>query len=141
MVRRNLSITALVLCCLVAVAKERPLIGIILFQGDSGPAYAQVTGVQLNGKNEVYVCSVNAPLTNDTYKKQPKTQLSLATALERGTDGVLTMTTAGHAALHEDSAGAAGSHPGQIQLEDGADIRSQSRDGQRRQFQPQFKVT
>ncbi|HUR36371.1 MAG TPA: hypothetical protein VM009_01050 [Terriglobales bacterium] len=79
----------------MAAAKDRPLIGVILFQGETGPAYAQVQGIQLNGKSEVYVCSGTAPLTNDTYKKQPKTQLSLATALERGADGVLTMTTAG----------------------------------------------
>lgn len=76
-------------------AKDRPLLGVILFQADAGPAYAQVQGLQLNGKGEVYVCSGNATLDNNSYKKQPKASLALATALERTADGVLTMTTAG----------------------------------------------
>ncbi len=80
--------------CGLAAAKDRPLIGVMLFPSDAGPAYAQVTGIQLNGKSEVYVCTPGAPIDNNNYKKQPKMQLSLATALERGADGVLTVTTA-----------------------------------------------
>ncbi|HUS20066.1 MAG TPA: hypothetical protein VMZ25_10485 [Terriglobales bacterium] len=91
--RRSLGIAVVIGCCLAAAAKDRALIGVILFTGDAGPAYAQVQGVQLNGKGEVYVCSVGAPITSDNYKKQPKMSLALATALERGADGVLTMTT------------------------------------------------
>ncbi len=80
--------------CGGAAAKDRALIGVMLFPSDAGPAYAQVQGIQLNGKGEVYVCAANATIDNNNYKKQPKLQLALATALERGADGVLTMTTA-----------------------------------------------
>jgi len=89
----------LVVCCVfvcgaLAAAKDRPLIGVMLFPSDAGPAYAQVQGIQLNGKGEVYVCTPGATIDNNNYKKQPKMSLALATALERGADGVLTMTTA-----------------------------------------------
>ncbi|MEO6120412.1 MAG: hypothetical protein ABIP12_06955, partial [Terriglobales bacterium] len=89
------SVVLIVACGAVAAGKDRPLIGVMLFPSDAGPAYAQVQGIQLNGKNEVYVCSAGATITNDNYKKQPKMSLALATALERGADGVLTMTTTG----------------------------------------------
>lgn len=79
----------------VALAKDRPLIGVMLFPSAAGPAYAQVTGIQLNGKGEVYVCTPHATIDNNNYKKQPKLRLALATALERSADGVLIMTTAG----------------------------------------------
>jgi len=97
LVRRSLGYSVLLLSlCLLAAAKDQPLIGVILFQTDAGqPAYAQVQGIQLNGKKEVYVCQAGATLDSNSYKKLPKMQLALATALERGQDGVLTMTTAG----------------------------------------------
>lgn len=94
MVRRSLGYILVLVLGVGAAAKDKPLVGVILFQADTGPAYAQVQGFQLNGKGEVYVCSGNAPLDNNAYKKQPKASLALATALERGSDGVITMTTA-----------------------------------------------
>ncbi|MCU1311895.1 MAG: hypothetical protein JWO20_3020 [Candidatus Angelobacter sp.] len=75
------------------VAKDKPLTGIILFQSESGPAYAQVTDLLLNGKLEVYVCQGTESLDNNTYKKLPKASLAQATALERESSGVLTMST------------------------------------------------
>lgn len=93
--RRNLGFAGfIVACCLWAAAKDKPRIGVVLFQAEAGPAYAQVEGIQLNGKGEVYVCAGDIPLDNNAYKRQPKTPLASASALERGADGVLMMTTA-----------------------------------------------
>ncbi|HUQ50349.1 MAG TPA: hypothetical protein VM056_06515 [Terriglobales bacterium] len=93
--RRTLgSLVILILCCLWATAKDKPLTGIILFQSDAGPAYAQVSNLLLNGKAEVYVCGGTESLDNNGYKKLPKVSLAAVTALERGSDGVLRMTTA-----------------------------------------------
>jgi hypothetical protein len=93
---RRLSVLIVVFCLVVAapvVAKDKPLTGIILFQSDSGPAYAQVTDLLLNGKVEVYVCQGTESLDNSTYKKLPKASLAQATALDREASGVMTMTT------------------------------------------------
>src|SRR5947209_5618436 len=76
------------------MAKDKPLTGIILFQSDSGSAYVQVTDFLLNGKTEVYVCTGSESLDSNTYKKLPKSSLSQATAVERESTGILTMTTA-----------------------------------------------
>jgi len=94
--RHSGAILGLILVCsIAAAAKDQPLSAIILYETPNGPAYVQANTILLNGKNEVYACADNTPLDNNAYKRLGKMKLDQAQAIERGTDGVLTMTTAG----------------------------------------------
>ncbi|HEY6968859.1 MAG TPA: hypothetical protein VJA94_06635, partial [Candidatus Angelobacter sp.] len=77
-----------------ALAKENPVSAIALFEGPSGPAYAQITGLTLNGKSEIRVCDgvPGMKLNKTIYDNLLRIQLANGTALERGADGVLTLT-------------------------------------------------
>ena len=77
-----------------AFAKENPVTAIALFEGPSGPAYAQITGITLNGKSEIRVCDgvPGVKLNKTIYDNLLRIQLANGTALERGADGVLTLT-------------------------------------------------
>ncbi|HWG19452.1 MAG TPA: hypothetical protein VG225_02910 [Terracidiphilus sp.] len=93
------------LVCLVAGtnagAKEPPLTAIVLYDGPSGAAYLQLTGVLINGKTEMRECKpcAGTPVDKATYNKQGKFQLAAGGVLERGQDGVLRWTTAGGAPM------------------------------------------
>ena len=76
-----------------AHAKEPPAAGIVLFDGPKGAAYVQMTGIALNGKTEVRICDGVAKIDKKTYDVLPRAQLAGATSLERGSDGVLTLTS------------------------------------------------
>jgi hypothetical protein len=67
---------------LLAQAKEAPLVAIVLYQGQSGPAYVQLSDFLLAGKREVYVCG-GQPLTNSEYHKLAKTKLAAGMVLRR----------------------------------------------------------
>ena len=88
----------LIVACLVgllaasASAKEAPLTAIVLYDSPSGAAYAQVTGVMLNGKTEVRTCDPAAKIDKAEYGKASKMQMKGATSLERTPEGVLMMT-------------------------------------------------
>ena len=83
------------LAALVAIplqAKENPVTAIALFDSPSGPAYAQITGLLVNGKSELRVCD-GAPKFNKTgYDTLPRIQLAGAAFLERGDDGTLVLS-------------------------------------------------
>ncbi len=74
-----------------AHAKETPVTAIALFDGPSGPAYAQIAGVTLNGKSELRICDGVPKMDKRAYDNLPKTQLAAAVSLERGEDGVLVL--------------------------------------------------
>src|SRR5947209_7362036 len=75
-------------------AKEVPITAIALYDGHSGPAYIHITGLLLNGKTELRVCDGVPKIDKRTYDTLPRTQLTGATTLERGADGVLMLTSA-----------------------------------------------
>ena len=91
-------VRTIVVSCLVgflassASAKDAPLTAIVLYDSPSGAAYAQVTGLMLNGKTEVRTCDPTGKLDKNTYGKASKMQMKGATSLERTSDGVLMMT-------------------------------------------------
>src|SRR5215831_3315027 len=60
-----LSATILLPPC--AFGKENPITAIALFDGPSGPAYAQITGITLNGKSEIRVCDGVSRMTKTVY--------------------------------------------------------------------------
>ncbi|HEX4662819.1 MAG TPA: hypothetical protein VH196_00425, partial [Terriglobales bacterium] len=65
---------------------------IVLFDGPTGPAYVQISGLTLNNKNDVRVCDGVSKFDKRTYDTFPKMQLAGASALERDGDGVLKLT-------------------------------------------------
>jgi hypothetical protein len=75
-----------------ANAKENPVTAIALFDGPSGPAYVQITGMMLNGKSEMRVCDGMDRMNKAAYDNLLRTQLAGGTSLQRGADGVLTLT-------------------------------------------------
>lgn len=86
-------------CCLglaamPLAAKDASVTAIVLFDGPSGAAYVQITGVMLNGKAELRNCTGTSKIDRSTYGKLPKMQLKGATALDLDPEGVLILTTA-----------------------------------------------
>jgi hypothetical protein len=65
---------------------------IVLFDGTTGPAYIQISGLTLNGKNDVRVCEGTSKFDKRTYDTFPKIQLAGASSLQRDSDGVLRLT-------------------------------------------------
>src|SRR5229473_3715247 len=78
----------------VALAKDKPLVAILLFEGPSGPAYVQISELQINAKSEMLACAAGAKYDNSAYHKLIKLPLSTAVSIERDAAGVLTMKTA-----------------------------------------------
>ncbi|MBI2682033.1 MAG: hypothetical protein HYX26_02240 [Acidobacteriales bacterium] len=66
---------------------------VILYDTPSGPAYVIADGLRINTKAEMYACVGNERFDNNGYKKLAKVPLSQMTALERGSDGVIRMTS------------------------------------------------
>ncbi len=93
-----------ILCGLVAVillsslprtsvgAKEAPLNVIELYDGPSGAAYVQIAEFMINGKAELRACGGMEKIDKSAYSKLAKISLAGATTLERGADGVMTLT-------------------------------------------------
>lgn len=93
-----------VLCNLLAVvllaslprtsvgAKEAPLNVIELYDGPNGAAYLQIAEFLINGKAEVRACGGIERIDKSAYSKLAKVPLSGATSLERGADGIMTIT-------------------------------------------------
>lgn len=82
-------LAATALLSALAAAKETPVTAIALFDGPSGPAYAQITGLTLNGKSELRVCDGVDKLNKAAYDTLLRVQLAGATYLERNAAGVL----------------------------------------------------
>ncbi len=88
----------LTLCCLAGLAvaplcaKEAGLTAVELFRGANGPGYVLLSGVLINGKDEVRSCASASKIDKSSYGKLPKMILSAGMAIEYGADGVLTLT-------------------------------------------------
>jgi hypothetical protein len=77
-----------------AGAKDPTQTVVILYEGASGPAFVIADGLRINTKTELYACVGNERFDNNGYKRLPKVPLAQMTALERGSDGVIRMTSA-----------------------------------------------
>ncbi|MGB7984602.1 MAG: hypothetical protein WCF54_05530 [Terracidiphilus sp.] len=75
----------------MAAAKDIPLTAIELYDGPSGAAYVQLSGVFINSKVEMKDCSPfqAGPVDKNTYGKMGRVLLAAGGILERGADGVL----------------------------------------------------
>jgi len=76
-------------------AKDASLTAVVLFDGPQGAAYVQITEAALNGKIEVRNCDGVSRLDKNTYNGLPRASLAGASSLQRGADGVLTLTANG----------------------------------------------
>jgi predicted Holliday junction resolvase-like endonuclease len=76
-------------------AKDASLTAVVLFDGPQGAAYVQITEAALNGKIEVRSCDGVSRLDKNTYNGLPRASLAGASSLQRGADGVLTLTVNG----------------------------------------------
>jgi hypothetical protein len=75
-----------------ARAKDALATAVVMFDDAQGAAYVQITAVTLNGKTEVRVCDSVSRFDKNTYNALPRAPLKGATSLQRGADGVLTLT-------------------------------------------------
>jgi hypothetical protein len=73
-------------------AKDAPLNAIVLYDTPTGAAYVQVTGVLLNGKDELRGCPIQNKINRATYGQLVKVHMGGSASLERGTDGVFNLT-------------------------------------------------
>lgn len=74
-------------------AKDKSITGILLYEGPSGPAYLQLTDIEINEKTEVYLCPAGVAVDGGNYKKLPRAPLPTAAMLARGSDGVWVLKT------------------------------------------------
>jgi Skp family chaperone for outer membrane proteins len=79
-------------CVICAQAKDAVVSGIELYDGPNGAAYVQVTDLLINGKTELRNCASAAKIDKSAYGRLPRITLNSATSLQRGLDGVLTLT-------------------------------------------------
>ncbi len=87
------TVTVLLVLASVSVqAKEASVTAIALYDGASGAAYVQLTGLTLNGKTELRVCDGGPKMDKSAYDNLLRIQLPGATSLERSADGVLMLT-------------------------------------------------
>src|SRR5271157_659770 len=75
-----------------ALAKDAPATVVALFDGTAGAAYVQLVGMTLNGKTEVRLCDGVSRFDKSAYNALPRAPFTGATSLQRGEDGVLTLT-------------------------------------------------
>src|SRR5215469_5958538 len=82
----------------LATAKDAPLTAIELYDTSKGAAYLQLTDVLVNGKAELRGCSDPAQrIDRSAYGKLPKVGMAGATALARGSNGVMVLVREGTA--------------------------------------------
>jgi hypothetical protein len=75
-----------------AHAKTAGLTAIVLYPNQDGQAYQQVADFVLDSKNEMYICVGASNIDKNAYHKLGKVTLAAGMTLERGSDGVLTLT-------------------------------------------------
>ncbi len=80
---------------ITAYAKDASLTAVVLFDGPQGAAYVQITETELNGKIEVRSCDGVPRLDKNIYNGLPRASLAGASSLQRGANGVLTLTANG----------------------------------------------
>ena len=90
--RCGLAVVLFVGASITTYAKDASLNAVVLFDGPQGAAYVQITEVALNGKIEVRICDGVSRLDKNTYNALPRASLAGANSLQRGADGVLTLT-------------------------------------------------
>ena len=95
---RSLAVVLVLSTSITTYAKDASLTAVVLFDGPRGAGYVQVTEVALNGKIEVRICDGVSRLDKNTYNGLPRGSLAGASSLQRGTDGVLTLTANGKSA-------------------------------------------
>ena len=76
----------------VATAKDAPAAAVVLFDDPEGAAYVQLMGITLNGKTELRICDGVGKFNKNAYNALPRVSLKQASSLQRGRDGVLTLT-------------------------------------------------
>ena len=76
----------------LAASKDAPGAAIILFDGPQGAVAVQLTGITFNGKTELRVCEGIQKFNKSTYNTLPHISIKQAGSLQRGDDGVLTLT-------------------------------------------------
>src|SRR6185312_4461734 len=89
------SLLVLLSFCIVPIvghAANAHSVAVELYDSATGPAYAQIVGVTLNGKTELRVCDGMTKFDKHGYDSMSKVQLAGASALSRGSDGGLTLT-------------------------------------------------
>ena len=77
----------------VALAKDIPVTGILLYGAPGNLAYVQVTGLLVNGKTELRACAGGGGIDKNAYKNLAKINLAALTSLERLPDGSLVAAT------------------------------------------------
>jgi len=124
-------------------AKDAPLTAVVLFDGPQGPAYVQITEAELNGKIEVRSCDGVARLDKSTYNGLPRMSLVGGSSLQRGTDGMLTLTVNGKSACvvpsnlkFEHSAEFTPAEAAEQAVIRGAPVSAAARDGLMLSFKP-----
>jgi hypothetical protein len=90
-----LALILVVAASVTTYAKDASLTAVVLFDGPQGAAYVQITEAMLNGKTEVRICDGVSRLDKNTYNGLPRATIAGANSLQRGTDGVLTLTANG----------------------------------------------
>jgi hypothetical protein len=75
-----------------AHAKDASATAVVLFDGTQGAAYVQIMGMTLNGKTEVRLCDGVSRFDKSAYNALRRTPFTGASSLQRGEDGVLTLT-------------------------------------------------
>jgi len=77
-----------------AAAKDIPLTAIELYDGPSGAAYVQLSGVLINSKAEMKDCTPfqNGPVDKSTYGKMGRIVLAAGGMLERGSEAFCATT-------------------------------------------------
>ncbi len=77
-------------------AKDQPTITAIeLYDGPNGAAYVELTNLLINGRTDLRVCEAGQSLSKSSYGKLAKANLTVASELRRGSDGVMTLTING----------------------------------------------
>ena len=91
----RLGLLALVMATSVSGRASAPISAVALFDGPQGAAYVQITGITLNGKTEARSCDGVNNFDRNAYDALPRLNFAGATSLQRGADGVLTLTVNG----------------------------------------------
>jgi hypothetical protein len=76
----------------VSASAKDAATAVVLFDGMQGAAYVQIIGITLNGKTEVRLCDGISRFDKNAYNALPRASFTGASSLQRGEDGVLTLT-------------------------------------------------
>ena len=86
------SLTVVIGAAIPAPSKDGSLTAVVLFDGPQGTSYVQITDATLNGKTEVRLCEGVPRFNKNAYNGLTRATMVGAKSLQRGADGVLTLT-------------------------------------------------